>query len=208
MERSKVKEWVKPVLDAMPSRKVQLIVIGILLCYLVFMTPILNKWMYPLEYEEYIFNSAKQYDTDPYLIMSVIRVETKFDPEEQSRVGAKGLMQIMPSTMDWAITSGNFSLSMKNYIHDPATNIQVGSWYLSFLMKRYNGNKVAATAAYNAGQGNVDKWLREKIWDGTRQNADQIPFPETRDYVERVSYYYDKYKDLYGDLSKKYNFNQ
>ncbi|SFI81535.1 lytic transglycosylase domain-containing protein [Thermoflavimicrobium dichotomicum] len=206
MELSKIKKWIKPAINALPSKRELTILFIILLIYLFVMTPILNRWIYPLEYEEYIFNSAKQYNTDPYFIMAIIRVETKFDPEGRSRVGAQGLMQIMPETMDWAISYGNFSPSLKSYIHDPATNIQVGSWYISFLMKKFKGNKVAVAAAYNRGPTKVKGWLDKGIWDGTRKNSHQIPVKETRDYVERVTYYYDKYRTIYSDLAEKYNY--
>ncbi|RAL26820.1 lytic transglycosylase domain-containing protein [Thermoflavimicrobium daqui] len=206
MELSKVKKWVQPAINALPSKRVLLVLLIIIAAYLLVMAPILNEWIYPLKYEEYIFNSAKQYNTDPFLIMAIIRVETKFDPKGRSRVGAQGLMQIMPETMDWAISKGNFSPSLKSYIHDPATNIQVGSWYVSFLMERYKGNKVAVAASYNRGPTKVAEWIREGVWDGTRKNSYKIPVKETRDYVDRVTYYYDKYRSLYKDLAEKYNY--
>lgn len=91
-----------------------------------------------------------------------------------------------------------------NYIKDPAINIQLGSWYIASLTERYHGNKVAVMAAYNAGPGKVDRWLKNGTWDGTSQHASQIPFWETRNYVQRVSFYYEKYKQLYNDRYENY----
>lgn len=72
-------------------------------------------------------------------------------------------------------------------------------------MKEFKGNRVAAIAAYNAGPGNVHKWLKEGRWDGTRKNLGQIPFGETRHYVQRVLFFYDKYRAIYSHLIKKRN---
>jgi soluble lytic murein transglycosylase len=158
--------------------------------------------MYPLKYEDYIINSAEETGADPYLVMAIIRVETKFDPEGKSRVGASGLMQLMPGTVDTIIKQGHFSPSLRNYINDPVVNIQLGSWYIAYLTNDFKGNKVAVMAAYNAGPNKVHKWINQGIWDGTRQNVSQIPYEETRQYVQRVSFFYEKYKQLYSDLPK------
>jgi soluble lytic murein transglycosylase len=135
--------------------------------------------------------------------MAIIRVETKFDPEQQSRVGALGLMQLMPPTVDYAIRKGNFSPALREYIQDPAVNIRVGSWYISQLNKEFNGNKVAVIAAYNAGPTRVEQWIQEGVWDGNRQNVQKIPYGETRHYIQRVTFFYEKYKSLYSDLLVK-----
>ena len=92
---------------------------------------------------------------------------------------------------------------MRQYIKVPAVNIQVGSWYLSQLTKKFEGNKVAVIAAYNAGPTRVQKWLDDGTWDGTRQNVHKIPYGETRHYIQRVTFFYEKYKSLYMDLVKK-----
>jgi soluble lytic murein transglycosylase len=87
-------------------------------------------------------------------------------------------------------------------VNDPAINIHMGSWYIAALTKEFKGNKVAVMAAYNAGPGRVHDWLDKGIWDGTRQNVQQIPYGETRHYINRVTFFYEKYKQLYSHLPK------
>ncbi|SHE75660.1 soluble lytic murein transglycosylase [Seinonella peptonophila] len=205
MEVSKFKKWVKPAIVALPSKKA-LLITGILCLIFIFVAmPLFNRLIYPLEYEEYVIDSAKSTHVDPYLIIAIIRTETKFDPNRNSRVGAQGLMQLMPYTVDEIIQQGNFSPAFRDYVNDPAVNIRLGSWYLADLTKKFKGNKVAVIAAYNAGPTAVSQWLREGVWDGTSKNSNQIPYGETRHYVKRVTYLYQKYRDLYEDLEKEVN---
>lgn len=202
MELSNIKKWVRPAIVALPQKRVLLIAFVLLLVFLFVASPLFNRWIYPLEYEEFILDSAEATGADPYLVMAIIRVETKFDPDKTSRVGAQGLMQLMPETVDLAVQRGGFSPAFRDYVNDPAINIRMGSWYLAALNREFKGNKVAVMAAYNAGPGNVHKWLDQGIWDGTRQNVHQIPFGETRHYIQRVTFYYEKYKQIYSDLPK------
>lgn len=203
MELSNIKKWIKPAIVALPPKKALMIALLLVIIFIFVAIPWFNRLIYPLEYEEFIIDSAQVTGADPYLVVAVIRTETKFDPDRQSRVGARGLMQLMPITVDEAISEGNFSPAFQDYASDPAINIRMGSWYLAALTKKFRGNKVAVIAAYNAGPTRVDKWLKEKVWDGTIQNADQIPYGETRHYVKRVTYLYEKYRSLYQDLDDK-----
>lgn len=200
MELSNIKKWIKPAIVALPSKRVLLVAFVLVLVFMVLANTIFNRLMYPLEYEEYIVDSAKETGADPYLVMAIIRVETKFDPDKESHKGARGLMQLMPGTVDDVIKRGGFSPASKNMIDDPAMNIRMGSWYIASLTKEFGGNKFAIAAAYNAGPGNVKKWLKEGVWDGTPQNVEKIPFGETRHYVQRVAFYYEQYKQIYSDL--------
>jgi soluble lytic murein transglycosylase len=200
MELSRIKRWIEPVRRALPRKRFIFAGLALIVLSLTVAFPLFNRWIYPLDYEDEIIKSAEQTGTDPYLIMAIIRVETKFDPEKQSHVGAQGLMQLMMPTVDEVIKKANFSPSMRQFIKLPAANIKVGSWYLSDLTKRFKGNKVAVIAAYNAGPSKVSQWLQEGKWDGTRQNVHKIPYGETRHYVQRVTFFYEKYKSLYKDL--------
>jgi soluble lytic murein transglycosylase len=176
------------------------IIILLLFVFFFVGTPIFNRWIYPLEYEDEIINSAQITGADPFLVMAIIRVESKFNPDGFSRAGAQGLMQLMPETVRLVIKKGKFSSTFKDYVNDPIINIHMGSWYLANLSKEFKDNKVAVIAAYNAGPGNVKKWLRESIWNGTRKSVRQIPFGETRHYVQRVTFFYEKYKQVYKNL--------
>ena len=83
-------------------------------------------------------------------------------------------------------------------IKAPATNIQLGTWYLGYLMEEFNHNEVLALAAYNAGRGHVESWMEEYQWDKNFNDIDAIPFPETRLYVRNVLKYQERYEELYG----------
>lgn len=153
--------------------------------------------MYPIEYEAEVAVSSQAFDVDPHLIMAIIRVESHFRPEVSSHKGAYGLMQLMPDTAQWMVDDGHFEPHFLQRLHEPAVNIHMGSWYVKQLLYEFDENEVAAIAAYNAGPGRVKGWIQEGAWDGRERHIEQIPFGETRHYVERVLFYYDKYKTLY-----------
>ncbi|SMO34258.1 lytic transglycosylase domain-containing protein [Melghirimyces algeriensis] len=200
-----LQKWLRPAVAALPSRGKLGLALLLILIFLIVATPLFNRWMYPLDYEDKILYSADTTGADPFLVMAIIRAESKFSPNAESHAGAKGLMQLTPNTVEWVVERGKFSPAFKESVDDPAINIHMGSWYISGLMKEFKGNRVAAIAAYNAGPGNVHKWLKEGRWDGTRKNLGQIPFGETRHYVQRVLFFYDKYRAIYSHLIKKRN---
>jgi soluble lytic murein transglycosylase len=158
----------------------------------------LAVWMYPVQFKEDIRASAANYDVEPHLVAAIIRSETNYKTGMDSKKGALGLMQIMPDTADWVVQKAGFDKVNEDMLrHRADVSIEVGTWYLSSLDQQFDQNKVATVAAYNAGPGNVRKWLDSGIWDGTMETITQIPFGETRHYVKRVFYYYNKYKDIY-----------
>jgi soluble lytic murein transglycosylase len=122
---------------------------------------------------------------DPALIAAVIYAETKFDPHTSS-AGAEGLMQILPATADYlAHLSGGVRFTTSD-LATPAINVAYGSYYLRYLLDHYNGNEMLAVAAYNGGLANVDSWVARANATGGRLTVEDIPFPETRAYVQRV----------------------
>lgn len=156
------------------------------------------SWVYPIGYKEEIRKQSESYRIDPFLIASIIRVETNFRPSKESRVGALGIMQLMPDTADWAIKQGKLPEATSDRIkHEPETNILIGTWYLRNLSDQFGDNSLAVVAAYNAGPGNVKKWLDSGVWDGTLENVRNIPIGETRHYIQRVVYYYNQYTKVY-----------
>lgn len=156
---------------------------------------LLFKSIYPLKYEEQIKDSAARHGVDPYLVAAVIRTESSWNPVATSSKGATGLMQLMPETARDMITKGLVSSSYSaEDLTDPATNIEFGCAYLSYLLKYFNGAQDRAIAAYNAGMGNVDGWAQA----GTvLHNA--ITFPETQAYLIRVDNAQDRYRQIYPD---------
>jgi soluble lytic murein transglycosylase len=158
------------------------------------------EWMYPIDYEHEVAEAARQFDVDPYLILAIVQNESHFDQDRTSVRGAQGLMQLMPETARWAEQQTGLDENMNStYIDSPEKNLLLGAWYLSYLLDKYDDDYVPAIGAYNAGQGTVDRWIAEGQWDGSIEQLKQIPYGETRHYVQRVLYFYEKYQDIYAD---------
>ena len=139
----------------------------------------------PLQHEQAIRRQALDKRLDPSLIAGVIYAESKFS-DATSPVGALGLMQLMPETAHFiADRSGGTAFTTED-LSTPDINIAYGSWYLRYLLDRYDDDEVLALAAYNGGMGNVDQWVAEARARGERLDVADIPFPETKAYVERV----------------------
>jgi soluble lytic murein transglycosylase len=144
-----------------------------------------NRLRYPLAYEPIVRGHARNYDLDPALLAAVIYQESKFDADARSDAGAVGLMQLQPETAKGiAIRTGGSRFRVDD-LTNPEINVRYGSWYLRHLLQKY-GDEELALAAFNAGQGNVDRWRRE---------GKGIAFAETRAYVERI----DELKRIYRD---------
>jgi peptidoglycan lytic transglycosylase len=171
---------------------------GLLLAFVVAATAlvmaILSPWadkavqeiQLPLRHDDIIRQQANDKNLDPSLIAAVIYVESRFR-DQTSHAGAKGLMQIMPSTADYIARKSGGSEFVQGDLADPQINIAYGSWYLRYLLEHYHGNTILALAAYNAGEGKVDEWWRNAANRGeTFRVADHIPFAETRGYVTNV----------------------
>lgn len=164
-----------------------------------FLSGTLGRTQYPLRYTESIRESAERFGLDPYRVAAVIRTESGFDPEAVSRAGAMGLMQIMPETGQWIAEKLDVADFAPVMLLDPARNIEFGCWYLQFLKERFGGDPELISAAYNAGHNRVARWLQDPdvSQDGLHLHA--IPYPETRDYVQKIAAAYDRYRSLYPD---------
>lgn len=130
-----------------------------------------------------IEKSAEEQHVSPFLLQAVILTESKFDAKAVSHVGAVGMMQLMPETAEWISEESGLPADDLN---QPDENIPLGAWYLNFLLKKYHNNEVLALAAYNAGRGNVDEWVEKYNWGEGFSKVDEIPFPETREFVKTV----------------------
>jgi soluble lytic murein transglycosylase len=144
----------------------------------------------PLQHEDIIRQQAADKNLDPALIAAVIYSESKFR-DLQSSQGAIGLMQITPATGRYIERLSGGTTFHTSDLNDPQINIMYGSYLLRRLIDRYNGNVVAALAAYNAGMGHADSW------GGSSLTLSEIPFPETRAYVEEVLSKRDEYATKY-----------
>lgn len=174
------------------------LVLGVVAIYAVRLEP---DWYlrarYPLQFQTIIEAHAVNYGLEPSLVAAVVYTESKFDPRAESSAGALGLMQLLPDTAQGIADrtgGGNFKTSD---LYDPELNVRYGCWYLNALRDKYSDHPQAlelALAAYNAGQGNVDRWV-EATPDG---RVVRIRFRETRDYVKRVERMQSLYQRGYG----------
>ena len=139
----------------------------------------------PLRHEDIIRQQARDKDLDPALIAAVIYQESRFR-DQTSHAGARGLMQITPDTARFIARNSGGIRFVQGDLATPQINIAYGSWYLRYLLQRYEGRMPLAVAAYNAGMRNVDGWVQDA---GGAEDFDaraDIPFPETRHYVLNV----------------------
>ena len=151
----------------------------------------------PLRHEDIIRQQAHDKGLDAALIAAVIYEESKFR-DRTSHAGARGLMQITPETARFiAHRSGGIRFVQQD-LSSPQINISYGSFYLRYLLDRYDGNRTLAVAAYNAGLTNVDVWVRRAGGEADFDAARDIPFPETRGYVRHVLERRGQYRDHYG----------
>jgi soluble lytic murein transglycosylase len=156
-----------------------------------------RKLALPLSNERVIREQAAAKHLDPALIAAVIYAETKFDPRT-SPAGAEGLMQIEPATAEFlAKLSGGYKFTVSD-LGTPAVNVAYGSYYLRYLLDHYSGDEMLSVAAYNAGLANVDRWVAQARAEGKILKVEEIPFGQTRAYVQRVLQAQREYRELYG----------
>jgi soluble lytic murein transglycosylase len=139
----------------------------------------------PLRHEDIIRQQSAKKDLDPALVASVIYQESKFR-DRTSSAGARGLMQITPDTARFIAKQSGGIRFVQADLATPQINIAYGTWYLRWLIDRYQGRTALALAAYNAGFGHVDNWVREAGGADAFDPRTDIPFPETRAYVQQV----------------------
>ena len=162
-----------------------------------------RRYFYPLSYRETVFEYADYYGISRALIFAVIKTESSFDEKAQSKKGAKGLMQITDKTAEYIANK----LGATNYdIFNVDTNVNFGCFYLKYLYNRFNNMKTALVA-YNAGEGNVALWLLDSELSDDGQTLKEIPFNESREYLNKIEQNFIKYKKLYTNiLDKTKNF--
>lgn len=154
-----------------------------------------EKKTYPRDYEPFVVKYSAEYGVPEKIVYAVIKVESNFNQNAVSSAPAFGLMQLTEETFEWV--SGKLKEKPSAFaIYDPSTNIRYGVWYLSYLYGRFD-NWDVAFAAYNAGPGNVSKWLDDSEYSSDGVTLDHIPFKETRNYVEKVNKAIKIYENLY-----------
>ena len=162
-----------------------IILIAIIIAVFKPQTSILKK-IYKLEYSEYVYKYSKENNIDSFLVFAIIKNESKFNQSVESSMGAIGLMQLMePTAVEIANEIGH-EVETKETLYDPETNIKIGTKYFAYLIKHYNGNEQLALTAYNAGIGNVDKWIKDGIIKEDGSDLENIPYKETNNYVRKI----------------------
>ncbi len=173
-----------------------LLILSFMGCLMFFGSVSLLKSLYPLGYSEFVETYSKENNLSPDFIYAVIKCESNFKSDAVSNVGAKGLMQIMPDTFDW-IKGKLKDKSEETDIFVPELNIKYGCYLYGYLIEKYDSEAVAI-AAYHAGMGNVDKWLKDERYSADGKTLKDIPFPTTKKYVSKVLETKKIYEKLYN----------
>lgn len=179
--------------------RILIILIGLAICFpiIIFSCNFVLRIIYPLHYEAIIEKYSEKYDLDILFVASVIRAESSFDVDAISPKDARGLMQIANITGRWAAEELDILNYNEEMLFNPDVNIRIGCWYLDKLRKEFDNNISNVLAAYNAGSGNVNKWLANEKYSPNGEDLIEIPFGETREYIKRVNRNYKMYTYLY-----------
>jgi len=153
---------------------------------------------YPLGNSSWINQYAQTWNLDPALLSAVILEESRFNPQAISSAGARGLMQVLPSTANQIVQRIRVRPYSDELLFDPETNLRLGSWYLASLWEEFKGKEALALAAYNAGPYLVREWIAKNPAAREDEFVENIPYPETRNYVIRVLSGARVYRLLYG----------
>lgn len=152
---------------------------------------------YPVHYYDII--KELTLNNNPVLLLAMVKEESHFDPKATSSVGAKGLMQLMPQTANEMKNAYGLNFTDTNYLYNPRYNIQLGSLYMSKLKKMHNGSDFYSVLSYNGGAGMVNSWKNNISYDFRDDLLEQIPYPETQNYLKKVYKAYWNYARIYGE---------
>lgn len=153
------------------------------------------KALYPMKYADIVADCSARYGVDSELIYAVINTESSFDPDAVSDVGALGLMQIMPDTLDWICSKTGETLEFTD-LKDPEVSVRCGTFMLKYLLDEF-GSTETALAAYHAGRGRVNEWLSDSAVSHDGKTLDSIPYRDTAHYVSKVTRAQNIYRNLY-----------
>ena len=175
----------------------KLAVLLVLVPVLIFISRIFsdqNNDIQSIPYLHLIEQAAAREHLDARLVAAVIHQESRFDPSAESRVGAIGLMQVMPETASDIAQMLDAPGPPEDDLKDPETNLKYGTHYLRVLLDRFDQQIGTALAAYNAGPNIVETWLNDPALSQDGQHLTSIPYSETSHYVESVLHYFDQYQ--------------
>ena len=182
--------------DIQMKKTIPLLIIIFLIGIIVLNWNDILKSIYKTNYKEYVEKYSKQYNVDPLLAYAIIKAESNFKRNIKSKSGAIGLMQLMEETAIEEAGEFGEEVVVTEKLYNPEFNIKIGTKYYAKLYKKYN-NELLALAAYNAGMGKVDKWIKDGIIKEDGSDIENIPIKETNNYVRKIMRNYKIYKDLY-----------
>ena len=158
------------------------------LCLIFFLCFVITtKIFFPIKYFDSIKKYSAKYNLDPSFVCAIIYTESKFNSNSISHKNAIGLMQIKTTTADWIAKKIEFKNYDAKKLFDPDTNINFGCFYFKYLLVKFDNNYDFAFCAYNAGLGNLSKWIEKYSHD--KKKLFYIPFKETKNYLARVKFY-------------------
>ncbi len=176
-----------------------IIIIILIAIYKIFnIENIILKHLYPIKYEEYVTKYSNELNIDPMLSYAIIKTESNFKEEVISKSGAVGLMQLMDNTAKEQAEKLNIEYTNETLLN-PEKNILLGLSYFRTLLDKFNQNYILAFTAYNAGLGNVQKWISNGTIKEDGTDIENIPFKETNMYVRKIINNYEKYRKLYNN---------
>ena len=184
------------------KKKTKILIIVLLIIFIILfgilkIQNFILKKIYKTQYSEYVYKYSEENNIDPLLTFAIIKAESNFNRNIKSKSGAIGLMQLMESTALEEAEEVNEEIIVTESLYNPEINIKIGTKYYAKLIKKYNNNTLLALAAYNAGIGNVDSWIKQGIIKEDGTDIENIPFKETNNYVRKIVRDYKIYQKLY-----------
>ena len=171
------------------------ILIIVVILVMIFAYNFIVKTVFPIKYSEYVEKYSEEYDVDKYLIYSIIKSESNFNENAHSSKSAIGLMQLMKNTGDEI----GKKIGIENVdLYNEEMNIMIGTKYISDLIEKYDGNINLAIIAYNAGTGNVNKWIEDGVIKADGSDIENVPYKETNMYIRKILRNYKIYKFFYA----------
>ncbi len=163
--------------------------------------PVKTDFRWRLVYPIHFYDEVNEFSlsNNPILLLAIIKEESHFDVKATSAVGAKGLMQLMPQTANEVKNSYGIATSDPNYLFNPRLNIQLGSLYFSQLKKLNDDNEFFAVLSYNGGLGMVRNWRNNLNYSNRDDFLEQVPYPETQNYLKKVYKAYWNYARIYEE---------
>lgn len=181
------------------KKKILIFIIALILMALGFLSyKIIDHYMYPTTYIDYVSKYSKDSGLPKSLVFAVIHTESSFNPNAESDIGARGLMQITEDTFEWVKFRMNDTETTYDDLYDPETNIKYGSWLLKLLKDEFKTTN-NTLCAYHAGWGATKSWLSSAEYAPDGKNITNIPYKDTRHHVYKVDKAIEKYKDILNE---------